>query len=623
MTVLVVLASVVVARPSKFGAGESTASVVQTAAVLVALVPQGLAIMVTVTYATAALRISRAGALVQRVNAVESMSRVDTLVLDKTGTITAPHLEPREVLAVGGAVDDVVPVVETVVRGMPPGDRVGDALRGWVSGFGGRAVDAVVGPSASASGGLAPEDPSAPVPDVVPFSSARRWSGVVDPASGQAVVLGAPEAILSLPADPAVTQAVERWTGTGLRVVVLARARARARASSLRDASGQPALPPALSPAAVFGFAEEIRADASETLRAFESAGVAIKVVSGDNPDHRGPHRAGCRTRGRRGVLRSNGPDLAGLDDEALGRAVERATVVGRVEPNLKARIVHALRSQGRYVAMVGDGVNDILALRSAQLGVAMETGSSASRAVADIVLLQDQFAVLPRAVAEGRRVIDGMLRSSSLLVTRTLYMLLIVLGAAIGGLEFPFTPRNGALLAFVTVGLPSLVVVAWARPIPSPPDFVRTTLRFAVPAAIAVAAVGLPVYAYALSQTGSVDVARSALITITTYCGVLLIPVLVTSSWTDAPQDGTLRRRDWRPAILAVAMIVLFGAIMSLPLARWFYAIEPIPVGDAVMLGLVSLVWALVVCVLRRLAIVDRLVDAARPRAPIVQGDR
>jgi cation-transporting ATPase E len=265
---------------------------------------------------------------------------------------------------------------------------------------------------------------------------------------------------------------------------------------------------------------------------------------------------------------------------------------------------------------MVGDGVNDILALKGAQLGVAMESGSSASRAVADLVLLGDRFAVLPKAVAEGRRIIDGMMRSSSLLLTRTFYMLLIILGAAICGLEFPFTPRNSALLAFVTVGLPSLVVVVWARPIPSPPDFVRTTLRFAVPAAIAVTAVGLPVYAYYLGETGSVAVARSALITITTYCGALLIPVLAPSTRPDGPNGGAMRGQDWRPTFLAVAMVVLFGSIMSLPLARWFYEIEPIPLADAVRLGLVSLAWALVVFVVRRLGVVDQIEGAVKALA-------
>ena len=601
-TILVVAVSLMVALTSSFGEGATTAQIAQAAAVLVALVPQGLAILITVNYATGALRISRAGALVQRVNAVESMSRVDTLILDKTGTITTPHFELREIRPIG--IDDatLVRLVEAVTAQTPMGDRVGDALRRWAAASAGT-------PAAVSANGRGPGRP-ATVLDTVPFSSARRWSGIVEADPSEAVVLGAPEAILSPAADPELTRTVEGWTNGGLRVVVLA----RAAALSLRDANGRPALPQALSPVAAFGFAEEIRPDARETLRALESAGVTIKVVSGDNPRTVAYIAQEAGLEGARHAA-VNGPDLATIDDAALGELVERSAVAGRVEPALKARIIGALRARGGYVAMVGDGVNDILGLKSANLGVAMESGSSASRAVADLVLLGDRFAVLPRAVAEGRRIIDGMLGASSLLLTRTFYMLFIVLGTAIGGLAFPFTPRNSSLLALVTVGLPALAVMGWARPVSSPPDFVRTTLRFAVPAALAVAAVALPVYGYYLAHAGSVDIARSALITITTYCGVLLIPILAPSNRTDAPQAGALGGRDWRPMLLAVAMLVMFGAIMALPLARWFYEIQPIPIADAAVLGLISLAWALVVFVVRRLEVVDRIEGAIRAR--------
>jgi cation-transporting ATPase E len=598
-TVLVVLVSAVVAVSSRLGAGLTTAEIAQAAAVLVALVPQGLAIMITVTYATAALRISRDGALVQRINSIESMSRVDVLVLDKTGTITAPHFELREVLPVGVDETSVAPLVEALVGQLPPGDKIGDALRQWINRSPhAQAVDATYGTA----------DQSPAVLDAVPFSSVRRWSGVVPADAGGAVVLGAPEVILESTTDPELADTVEQWQNRGLRVVILA----RGDMASLRDAAGSPSLPAGRWPVAAFGLAEEIRPDARATLGAFESAGVALKVVSGDNPRTVAhiAQEAGLQGADLEPV---NGPDAARLNDVALGELVDRWTVVGRVEPALKARIVGSLRARGRYVAMVGDGVNDILALKSAQLGVAMESGSSASRAVADIVLLGDRFAVLPQAVAEGRRIIDGMLGSSSLILTRTFYMLLIVLGAALGGLAFPFTPRNNSLLALVTVGLPGLIVVAWARPVQSPPDFVRTVLRFAVPLAVAVTAVALPVYAYYLAHTGSVEIARSALITVTTYCGTLLIPILAPSNRTGAPDGAPIRALDWRPTLLAVAMLVLFGALMAMPLARWFYEIEPIPVAEAAQLGFVSLAWALAVFVVRRCGLNDRVESAAK----------
>ena len=592
-TGLVVAVSAVVALSSRIGAGQTTAEIAQAAAVLVALVPQGLAIMITVTYATAALRISRAGALVQRINSLESMSRVDTLVLDKTGTITTPHFELRNVQPIGIDEPTLGPLVEAVTAQMPPGDRVGDALRHWNSGQ----DRAQAAPATRRDG-----DPNDAVPEAVSFSSARRWSGVIDAATGQAVVLGAPEVVLPTSAEPTLTKTVEDWTGSGLRVVVLARGD-----GPLRDEAGQPVLPPALTVVALFGFAEQIRPDARSTLQAFQAAGVDLKVVSGDNP-RTVAHIALEAGLDDAEIGPLDGPDLAAMDDGALRESVERATVVGRVEPALKARIVRALRSGGRYVGMVGDGVNDILALKSAQLGIAMESGSSASRAVADIVLLDDRFAVLPKAVAEGRKIVNGMFGSSALLLTRTFYMLLIVLGTAIAGLAFPFTPRNNSLLALVTVGLPGLAVIAWARPVQSPPDFVRTTLRFSVPAAFAVTAVALPVYAYYLAQAGSVDTARSALITITTFCGTLLIPILARSDRRGAAGRLGLRGFDLRPTLLAVAMVALFGAIMALPLARTFYEVEPIKFADAVVLGLIALAWSVAVFLARRSRFVPRL---------------
>ncbi len=598
-TVLVIVVSLAVAASSRLGTGETTAEIAQAAAVLVALVPQGLAIMVTVTYAAAALRISRAGALVQRINSVESMSRVDTLVLDKTGTITAPRFALRHAVPIGIDEAALVRLVEAVTVQLPVGDRIGDALRRWVGESHGGVPPA---------GARAPSAPTAPDAfDVVAFSSARRWSGVVMSDRDEAIVLGAPEVVLPPSTDAAVAGTLAGWTARGLRVVVLA----TATGTSLREASGMPALPSGLRAVGAFGFAEEIRDGATDTLRAFRSAGVTIKVVSGDDP-RTVAHIA--QEAGLDGAERSavNGPDVERMDDRALGELVDRSTVVGRVEPALKARIVSSLRARGRYVAMVGDGVNDILALKTAQLGVAMESGSSASRAVADIVLLRDRFAVLPQAVAEGRKIVDGMLASSSLLLTRTFYMLLIVLGAAIAGLAFPFTPRNNSLLALVTVGLPGLVVMAWARPVESPRDFVRTTLHFAVPAALAVTAVALPVYACYLWRTGSVDAARSALITITTYCGTLLIPILAPSNRTGEPSGRRSGALDPRPTLLALAMLAMFGALMALPLARWFYEIEPVPVQDACALGLVALAWALVVFAARRSGIVDRAGAAA-----------
>ena len=585
--VLVVSAAVAVAS-SPLGIG--LVDRVQAAAVLVALVPQGLAIMITVTYALAALRISRAGALVQRINAVEAISRVDALVLDKTGTITAPRFEVRNTLPVLADPAEERRLVEAAVGSLPVGDRVGDAIRRWLA-----APGEGTPPAGDAAGPATAE--------AVPFASARRWSGVVLAGDRpEAVALGAPDVLLGKDADPRVRETADQWSRLGQRVVVLT----RADGATLRDASGQPHIPETLEPVVLFSFAEEIREDARETLAAFEADGVAVRVVSGDDPLTVAAiaAQAGLANAERSPLA---GAELAALDDAALRDRVEDVVVVGRVAPDLKARLIRALRDNGHDVGMVGDGVNDILALNAAHVGVAMESGSAASRGVADIVLLGDRFGVLPKAVAEGRRIIDGMRGAASLLLTRTLYMLLIVLAATVAGLPFPFSPRGSSLLGLVTVGLPGLAVIAWARPIPWRGGLVRAALGFAVPAAVAVAAIAVPVYALYLGHAGSVSLARSALVTITAACGTLLIPFLGTA--TGSPLDR-------RHVGLAVVMAALYAVILALPITRWLFEIEPIPVGDAVGLAILALAWAFALSVLRNL----RGRALALPRRPARQ---
>jgi cation-transporting ATPase E len=572
---LVAAVSAIVAVAA-LGRHPDLAQVVQAAAVLVALVPQGLAIMSTVSYAMGALRISRAGALIQRISAVESISRVDQLVLDKTGTITSAALEVSEVRWLDIDDDAGRPFLRAVAGKPGSTDRVGEAIGRWLS--------------AKDRGGDAP---ATDVGEAVPFSSARRWSGaVLAGPRASAAILGAPEVVLDASRDADLATETERWMAQGRHVLVVA----TAAGTPLHGADGSPILPADRKPIALLGFAERLRPDAAATLTALAKEGVGVHVVSGDAPQ---TAAAAAEAAGLHGATdhQAVGSDLDKLDDDALADRIADLVVVGRVQPSMKARIVRVLRSRGRYVGMIGDGVNDIPAIKSANIGVAMASGTSASRAVADIVLLDDRFAVVPQAIAEGRRIVDGMVGSASLLLTRTLYMLMIVLATALAGVDFPFSPRNNSLLALVTVGLPSLVVLGWARPVPTPASVLRTVLRFAVPAAFAVAVIAVPVYATHLRETGSLELARSALVTITVDCGTLLIVLL-----TQPERPG-----DHRPAILAIAMAGLYALISALPLARSFFDLEPLPIADAVVLFLIAGAWALALVALRRLDLPGR----------------
>jgi cation-transporting ATPase E len=591
---LVVVTSVPVALalaalPGSFDSKETLTA----AAVLVTLVPQGLAIMITVTYAAGALRITRLGALVQRQNAVESMARVDTLCVDKTGTLTTQRIAFHLAEPVGGADPASLPLLlGAIAASTTAPNRTTEAL-------------AAAHPGASL-----------PVADEIPFASERRWSGLrfgdapgaaaaAAPfaAAGTTYVMGAPPVLWPhLALEPAGLEArIETIAAEGVRVLLLARA---ADGAALRAADDRAALPGGLMPVALLGFTEELRPDVTEILGGLARAGLDLKVISGDDP-------ATVSAIGQRVGLSSaggavSGLEIAGLDDAALAVVADRTSIFGRVEPALKARLVAILRSSGRYVAMVGDGVNDILSLRRANLGIAMESGSAAARGVADLVLLDDAFGVLPKAVIEGQRIVAEMEATLILLLSRTFYVLLIIAGAAVLGLPFPLTPRQNSILAFATVGIPLVVLALWVPPRRLPKSLLGETLRVSIPASLGVFVVALPLYATMVNGDVSIPEAQSVLTSFTVFCGLGLLP-LIGSGSREAGSGWFIRWWSW---LLAGIMLVVYLLMIQVPFLRDFYELTPIP-GRAIalLLGAAGL-WTLGVHLIRRTGIIARVED-------------
>jgi cation-transporting ATPase E len=544
---------------------------IQAAAVLVALVPQGLAIMATVTYAMAAVRISRAGAIVHRIDAVESMSRVDTLCLDKTGTLTTQRLVLDAWLAVGDEAVETEAALRVVGASATSRTRTLDALAAALPGV------------------------RTPLLAEIPFSSERRWSGVLlGGLRPRLLLLGASE-VLAAADDAEIGPAVARLTGSGLRVLLVAEA----------DPSQMPdppsVAPPPARPLAILAFREELRPDAADTLRRLVEAQVDLRVISGDDP---ATVSAIASTVGIAPGAVLSGLQIGAMADEELAVEVDRARVFGRIAPGDKRRLVAGLRTAGHYVGMTGDGVNDVLALRGANLGIAMESGSPAARAVAGLVLLGDRFDVLPRAIVEGQRVVSSMIAVASLLLARTIYMLLIVVAAALLGMPFPFTPRNNAVLALVTVGLPTLVLALWVPPIRSPRSVVSRILTFAVPSGIAVAILAVPVLVVAF-EAEDPAIGRSIVTTLTVFTGIALIPILFPAVPDRSGPVG--RGGDRRPLILAGAMAVLYGAILATPLGRSIFELEPMPPDTLAALFALALGWMATVIVLLRLGVPGR----------------
>jgi cation-transporting ATPase E len=303
--------------------------------------------------------------------------------------------------------------------------------------------------------------------------------------------------------------------------------------------------------------------------------------------------------------------DLVDLDDAGLSEAVGKATIFGRVPPSLKARLVQALRSRGYWVAMVGDGVNDVLSLKQAQLGISMQSGSQATRAVADMVLLDDSFAALPAAVIEGQRIITGMQDSLHLFLARAIYMSLAIFGAALLSLAMPVSPRHNTVLALLTVGIPTILLAVWARPARPGLDSLRRVVRLILPPAVVCAAIGVPLY-WAYSQSGDVGIARTAFTTFALFCGLGLIPLLeppIGESLSGADADGA----DIKPTLLAIAMLAVYALFFWIPPLRDFFELAPLGWSDIALIGGLALIWAVLVSLFWYLRVVDRL----RPEAP------
>jgi cation-transporting ATPase E len=587
VAVLIVLSGVVVFLSFQASQVDTAHETVFAAAVLVTLVPQGLALMLTVTYAAAAVRISRLGALAQRQSSIEAMSRIDTFCTDKTGTLTTQAIEFGDMHPIDGeaGLTDIDQLLAVVASSSTSPNNTTVALRSAFPG------------------------PSLPVTAEVAFSSALRWSAIRFAAGehdhaavGGTFVLGAPAVLapsMNGRGDLVLVRAAE-LASAGHRVLVFARGGS---AASLGDED--PRIPGPLEPLALLTFTEELRVEARATIDGLRDRGIDVKIVSGDDPNtvEAIGRRLGLATAGGT----ASGLDLSELGDDALGEIAVRTTIFGRVDPHLKARLVTTLKARGRYVAMTGDGVNDILPVRTADVGVAMQSGSAATRGVADLVLVRDDFSILPEAIRDGQRIVAAMAATLTVLLARTFYVLLIIVGASLLDLPFPFTPRQNSILAFITVGVPILVLALWVKPGPSRSGLLGQTLRISIPLSLGVVAVALPVYAVALLNGASPDVARTMLTTIASFLGIgalILIPVT-------ADEEGRIRMPAWmRTVLLVVGMTIAYVVVLSTEPGRSFFQLSPLPFDIVVTLVVIAAVWTWAVLHIHRTRVVQRGID-------------
>lgn len=522
-------------------AGPHDAAVSSIAGV-VGMVPEGLVLLTSTVMAIAVVRLAAKGALVQELAAVEILARVDVILADKTGTLTEGAL----------TFEDVVPIsaADTEPRGRPSAD-VQEVLGAFAH------DEASVTSSSIALRSVCPKPSKSEwhVVASVPFSSARKWSALTF-ANGQTWILGAPEIVLKNVDQAAqLLTSVDELAREGKRVLALVSSEQQPSAPV-----GTATLPTPLKPAALIVLGEKIRSDVAQTVRFFEEQGVTVKIISGDHAEtvQSVAHLAGLQSANRAIDARS-----LPTNPVEFGQVIDQNSLFGRVTPAQKRLIVRALHDQGHVVAMVGDGINDVLAIKEADFGIALASGTAASRAVAQLILLKDSFSVLPAVIAEGRRVIANVERTANLFITKTVYVFALAVAIGIAQAPFPFLPRHLTLVSFLTIGVPGLFLALARNTTVAQPDFVKRVLRFAFPAG-AVAA-GATLLGYAATRglvPNDVDLARTAATLVLIGCGLVVLWLLARP------------RSAWQWLFLS-ALPALLLVTMTVPGALAFFALE------------------------------------------------
>jgi magnesium-transporting ATPase (P-type) len=491
-----------------------------TVAAVVTLIPEGLILLTSVTYAVAARRMARAGALAQQLNAIESLASVDVVCLDKTGTLT----------------DATLRVIDLEPAPWVSRDELARAL--------GRFAASTPAPNATlvAIGEAHPAEADEVV-EQVPFSSRRRWSGLRFEDDGFA--LGAPE-LFRL---DGLAERAEEEARQGRRVLAFGR--------SASELNGSDELPANLETLGLVVLAEQLRPDARETVEFFLSQGVDLKVISGDRPETVAAIAADAG-------IPANGPPLDGRELPESAAVLRSASVIGRISPEGKQRMIRTLTEAGHYVAMVGDGVNDVPALKASRLAIAQGSGAQMAKSVSDLVLVHGDFGVVPKLVGEGRNVLRNLQRVAKLFVTKSAFAVFLILSVGLTPTAYPLLPRHLSLAAALTLGIPAFfLALAPSQGRYDVQGFLFDTARFAVPAGTSAGLGVLSSYLFALNVAQvSLGEARTIAVTVLVIVGLYLVLALEASG----------RRRSAAVSTLVGGMFALYLIVLALPATRSFF---------------------------------------------------
>lgn len=507
-------------------------SVARTVGGIVPMIPEGLVLLTSVAFAIGVIRLGRKQCLVQELPAIEGLARVDVVCLDKTGTLTEGGMDVTGLRTLNGADETYV---RTVLGALGESDpRPNASLRAIIDAY--------------------PDDEDWRCTQALPFSSARKYSGATfSEGDGRTStwLLGAPDVLL--PDGDPVLDDIDELNRQGLRVLLLAGATAE-----LDD----PDVTAGARATALVVLEQRLRPDAADTLAYFADQNVAAKVISGDNAVSVG---AVADKLGLPGAAHTVDARRLPAERDEMSRALDEGSVFGRVTPQQKRNMVGALQSGGHTVAMTGDGVNDVLALKDADIGVSMGSGSEATKAVAQIVLLNNSFSTLPAVVAEGRRVIGNITRVATLFLTKTVYSVLLAILVVCSGIEYPFLPRHLTLLSTLTIGAPAFFLALAPNTERAKPHFVRRVMRYAIPGGIVAAAATFTTYLLARAHYDGPDAlsAETSAATLTLFLVSMWVLAIVARPYT-----------WWRIALVAV-MGGAFLLVLVVPWLQDFFALR------------------------------------------------
>lgn len=494
--------------------------VLYTAGALVPMVPEGLVLLTSLAFAVGVVRLGQRNVLVQELPAIEGLARVDVVCADKTGTLTENGLRFGECEVLDGDEGEVTEALAQLAAADPRPNASVQAL----------------------AHALPPSDSSWTVTAMAPFTSAKKWSGMSFDGHGH-WVLGAPDVLAGR--DSAAAARAEQVGSTGRRVLLL---------GEIDRPVDDPDAPGDVRPRALVVLEQKVRPEARDTLAFFAAQNVAVKVISGDNATSVGA------VTGSLGVDTGDVVDARTLpeDDQEFADRVQSAGVFGRVTPQQKRQMVAALQSRGHNVAMTGDGVNDVLAIKDSDLGVAMGSGAAATRSVAQLVLLDDSFATLPHVVAEGRRVIGNIERVANFFLTKTMYSIILALLVALWGLQFPFMPIHISFVGWFTIGIPASILALAPNAERARPGFLQRVMSFSIPSGVVVAVTTFVSYLLIMPPAGSdPSLGRQA-------STAALLTLMIGGAWV---MIATARPYEWwKLLMIALCALAAYLVIFWLP---------------------------------------------------------